>query len=357
MRDAAAKTRCMARWAAACMVGLGLAHAAQALSQTAGQKEASKEHFAQGVVLFDKGDYASALAEFQASHELFPHWKILRNIGMCHFKLGESLEAAAKFSDFLEQGGADIDAAAAQEVQGILKDLKSKLGLFRLTGDYAGAALSIDGEVRAAGSEGKDIYLTPGVHHVVITKGEKVIIEKDMAIESGEEKEVFVTESKEAEGKGGAGEEPEVEGTPKTTVEGGGAGRIVEHKDAGKPVLKKAGWAALGIAAAMLVPGAVLGGLTIRENGLMKDDEQEYRDKFDVLSEHDLALIKEKRDDHYDRGVTCSIASSILFGVAGAASLAAIVLLPMAYKKGVKEKKTSLRIFSSGDAVGLVLTW
>jgi tetratricopeptide (TPR) repeat protein len=347
----------MARWAAACMVGLALAHAGPLPSQTAEQKQASKEHFAQGVVLFDQGDYASALAEFQVSHELYPHWKILRNIGMCHYKLGESLEAAAVFSDFLEEGGADIDAAAAQEVQGILKELRSKLGLFRLTGDFSGAVLTIDGEVRAAGSEGKDIFLTPGVHHVTITKGEKVIIEKDMAIESGEEKEVFVAASKDADEKGGAGGGPGVESTPKPAVGGGETGKVAVAEDAGKTVMKKAGWAALGIAAAMLVPGAILGGLTIRENALMKDDEKAYRDKFDVLSEHELDLLRESRDDHYDRGVTYSIASSILFGVAGAASLAAVVLLPMAYKAGAKEKKQSLRIFSGGDAVGLVLAW
>jgi hypothetical protein len=276
---------------------------------------------------------------------------------MCHYKLGENLKAAAVFSEFLEQGGADIDTAAAQEAHGILKDLKSKLGLFRLTGDFSGVTLSIDGEVQAAGSEGKDIYLTPGVHHVAITKGEKVIIEKDMTIESGEEKEVFVTASQEEEQKPDAGEEPEKMGGAETTAEGSGPPASAPLPDAGKPALKKAGWAALGIAAAMLVPGAVLGGLTIRENGLMKDAEQEYRNKFDILSDDELALIKEKRNDHYDRGVTYSIASSILFGVAGAASLAAIVLLPIAYKAGAKEKKESLRIFSSGDAVGLVLTW
>ena len=339
------------------MVGLALAHAAPAPSQTAEEKQQSKEHFAQGVSLFDQGDFASALAEFQASYELFQHWKILRNIGMCHYKLGKNPEAAAIFSDFLEQGGADIDTAAAQEVRGILQDLKSKLGLFRLTGDFSGATLSIDGEVQAAGSEGKDIYLTPGVHHVVITKAGKVTIEKDMAIESGEEKEVFVTASKETEGKEGVGGEPAKKGGTETAAEGSGPVTSTPLPDAGKPVLKKAGWAALGIAAAMLVPGAILGGLTIRENGLMKDAEQEYREKIEILSEHELDLLRESRNDHYDRGVTYSIASSILFGVAGVASLAAIVLLPMAYKKGVKEKKASLRVFSSGDAAGLVLTW
>lgn len=357
MRDTAEKNRCLARWAAVCVVGLALARAGQAPSQTVEEKQASKEHFAQGVALFDQGDYASALAEFQASHELFPHWKILRNIGMCHYKLGGNLKAAAVFSDFLEQGGGDIDAAAAQEVQGILKELKSKLGLFRLTGDFSGATLSIDGEVEEEGSEGKDIYLTPGLHHVTITKGGKVIVEKDMAIESGEEKEVFVTASQEEKQEKGSVEEPAEKGGTEAAAEGTGPATSAPLPDAGKPVLKKAGWAALGVAAAMLVPGAILGGLTIRENGLMKDDEQAYREKLDILSEHELDLIRESRNDHYDRGVTYSIASSILFGLAGAASLAAVVLLPMAYRKGVKEKKASLRIFSSGDAAGLALTW
>jgi tetratricopeptide (TPR) repeat protein len=327
------------------------------LAQTAEDKTEAKEHFAQGVALFDEGKFSEALAEFEKSYELYSHWKILRNIGMCHYSLGHAVSAATTLGDFLDQGGGDIEPAAMNEVMQIIKGLKAKLGVFKLTGNYSEVELVIDGAEQARGAEGKDIYLEPGVHHVKVAKGEKEILEKNIMIEAGEEMEVFITpyastEEKKTDKTGDAA--PEIEAA-KAPVEL--QPDASPEADRGKGGMKKAGWSMLGVAALALACGSVMGGLTIREKNLMKDARAEYMEKLDTAPDAELDRLKASMDDHYDRGLKYSIASSVLFGVGGAAALAAVILLPLSYRKDGQEKKRNLSVSPGIRSLALTLNF
>jgi tetratricopeptide (TPR) repeat protein len=340
----------------ACLVLLG---EVPTQAQPDEEKVQSKEHFILGVELFDEGMFSKALDEFRKSYDLYPHWKILRNIGMCYHSLGEDLHAAATLEEFLEKGGSDIDDATESEVMTILDGLKSKLGVFRLTGSCTGIELGVDGEKHPGGSEGKNIYVKPGLHHIMVTKDEKTVIDKNIMIEAGEEKEVFVTpyafaedkkpeetielpeeEKKDIEGLGPAGEPSEAEGM-----------------EVEKTRIRKAGWAFLAVASAALVTGSVMGGLVIRENNLMKDAEAEYKEKLQTATVEELALIKERRDDLYDRGISFSIASTILFAVGGAAAFVSLILLPISFKKNGGEKKAAYSLAFGVQSLSLKLTF
>lgn len=338
----------------ACLVFWG----PRGIAQTTEDKTEAKEYFARGVALFDEGKFSEALAEFEKSYELYSHWKILRNIGMCHYSLGHDISAATTLGDFLDQGGSDIEPAAMSEVMQIVKGLETKLGVFKLTGNYAEVELVIDGAEHARGAEGKDIYLEPGVHHVKVAKGEKVILEKNIVIEAGEEKEVFITpyasaEEKEADKTGGAALEFEAGKTQAASQPD--AGPEADRAKGGG--MRKAGWSMLGIAALTLACGSVTGGLTIREKNLMKDARAEYMEKLDTESDAELDRLKAAMDDHYDRGMKYSIASSVLFGVGGAAALAAVILLPLSYRKGGKERKTALAVSPGIRSLALTLNF
>ena len=295
----------------------------------------AKEHFSKGVFLFDEGKFAAALDEFKKSYNLKPHWMILYNIGMCYLELDDNASAASKLSYFVEEGGQDIDAGTLGEVAGILKDLKSKLGIIRLTGNYKGGTLLIDGQEQKRGEEGKDVFLSPGLHEVKLTRNDEVLIEQDVTLEAGEVKEIFVV------------------GT-----EGPAMGQEKEGGPAKKPMsgIEKGAWATAGLAAASLLVGAVMGGVAIKEKKDMVSAENLYMDRFeDGAPDDTLRKIMKDRDDHYDRGLGYSHVSTAFLAAGGASAVVSIVLFVVSYKAGSREKKIGPLLLPGPGSISLAL--
>jgi hypothetical protein len=323
------------------ILGGGAAHA-----QQAAEGGEAKEHFSKGVLLFDEGKYAAALEEFKKSYDQNPHWMILYNIGMCYLELDDNASAASKLSYFVEEGGGDIDAETLEEVAGILKDLKSKLGIIRLTGNYEGGTLLIDGLAQERGEEGKDVFLSPGLHEVKLTRNDEVLVEQDVTLEAGEVKEIFVVGTASPEAKGTAG------------TKGPAAGTGKEGEPAKKPMsgLEKGAWATAGLAAASLLVGAVMGGVAIKEKKDMVTAENLYMNEFeDGATDEALQKIKDDRDDHYDRGIGCSHASTVFLAAGGASALVSIVLFVVSHKAGPREKKIGPLLLPGPGSINLAL--
>ena len=324
-------------------------------AQTPEEKEKSKEHFSEGVTLYDGKKYAAALEEFNAAYSFYPHWKILYNIGMCYLELGDQPNAATKLSTFIEKGGEEINPEALKDVKKILDELRSKLGVIRLIGNYEGGMLLIDGNEKKRGGEGKDIFMKPGVHQVKFIRDDATVLDQKITIEAGEDREVFVkkyeppeeeTEKKPEEEEEAVGEEEKAD---------------IEPLDKGKKTnrgMSTAGWALLGIGLAAIVGGAVTGGLTFHEKNGLTDAEDEYIERQEASAPPaELDEIKSKRDDHYDRGMQYGIASTALLGAGAAAVVLTAILIPLSKKSGSAEKKTSLKPFISPQSTGLVLNF
>lgn len=317
----------------------GSAPAQEEVGDADEKSEKAKKHFSKGVYLFQEGNVADALVEFNASYKLHPHWKILYNIGSCYMELGDFPRAATKLSYFVEEGGDEISSDVMVEVADTLRDLKTKLGIIRLTGDFEGTTLMINDKPDKRGGDGKDVFVSPGLHRIKLLRGDSVILEKEIAINAGQEKEIFVVES---ETPGG---ENVVEVKDVTTGVGegdeggeeGGAGEPVEKPKGG---MKKAAYASLAVALACLITGGVTGGLALKEKNDMKDVEKEYYDITDPTpAQYDQ--FTSERDSHYDKAMSYSIASTVFFAVGGAAAVLTAVFFPLAYvSKGKgKEKK------------------
>lgn len=306
----------------------------------------AKELFAKGVGLFEIGKHASALEEFKKSFEKFPHWKIMYNIGMCYVELDDLPAAANRLSFFIDEGKGRIDESVLSEVKGTLKFLRGKVGTLRLTGGYEGGELEIDGKINIRGSEGKDVYVKPGVHHIKLTMSGKTVIEKDITIETGEEKEIFIVESK-------ASMEDEKADSGESKPD---AGELSKGKLKGsKKMMRDGAWALLGIFLATVVAGSVTGGLAIQEKNKMKDKEKEYREKEDRAGTAELEEIESERDSYYELGMHYSNASTALFVVGGISAVAAVVLFPLSLKRTAHERKTSLKIYCDFQSAGLIM--
>lgn len=98
----------------------------------------------EGNGLLDKGDYAGALARYQAAHKLFPSPKLLLNIGTALRQLGRNAEAAETYQQFMDNPAAD--AAYKSEVAGILRTLDQTLATLTIEVDPPDARLLVDGK-------------------------------------------------------------------------------------------------------------------------------------------------------------------------------------------------------------------
>jgi hypothetical protein len=322
----------------------------EVFSQPPDPMQEAEQHFEEGVKLFELRKYASALEEFNESYEMFPHWKILYNIGMCYLELGDFPLAATKLSYFIEEGAGRIDEQVLTEVVDTLQELKEKVGMLRLTGDYEGGELEIDGKQDKRGLEGKDVFLKPGVHHVKLVKKGKAVVDKKITVEAGEEKEIFVVQAEAAGGALEAGMETHAPAAGKT--EQGEA-----PEEGPKSKMQTGAWTSLAVSIAAIVTGSVMGGLAIKETNLMKEKEKEYNDKRDTAAENELNAIEKQRDDHYRQGMKYSNASTALFVIGGAAAVATVTLFPLSMKKAGHERKAVLDLYVHGNRAGLILSF
>jgi hypothetical protein len=106
-------------------------------------KEA-REHFNAGVAFVDDPDgarYEEAYREFKAAYAISPSWKILGNMGLVALKLERDGEAIEAYSQYLEQGGAQIEAGERRQVERDLQILKNGLVNVTLSSVPAGATV------------------------------------------------------------------------------------------------------------------------------------------------------------------------------------------------------------------------
>lgn len=332
------------------MIAVLVTGGAPLLAQTEAKEEA-KDLFFEGVLLFDQGKYASALAKFSGSYELHGHWQILYNIGNCYLQLNDLPSAADMLTQYLEGGGMEIKKDLIVEVGGILKKIKPKLGTMRLTGHYAGGVLTIDGVKNPRGAEGKDVFLTPGVYHVKLTRGEDVLLDTKISIEEGEGKEIYVVKAKPS------GVKKEVETPPdkEIPIKKEQPPIVIEKiKKPGKK-MKNSGWALFGVSMALLVMGSATGSMAIVRKNDVVETEDTYLRVFEESSVEELELLKEERDKQFNEGMNYSIVSSVFFGLAGASALISVLLLPLGYRKAGKEKKADLDLHITPGSLGISL--
>lgn len=123
-----------------------------------------------GNTLFEKGDYAAALAKYEKAYATYASPKILFNIGEAHNKLEHPVEAAEAYERFLAEAKTDPASPAAKKVRERLDALKAKLAYLEVTGDPIGAELKLDGKVVGTLPLAKPLRVKPGQHDLAAAK-------------------------------------------------------------------------------------------------------------------------------------------------------------------------------------------
>jgi hypothetical protein len=128
----------------------------------------AREHFKQGVALFDERRFGDALAQFERSYSLFPAYSTLYNVGQVQVALGHPVQAVEAFEKYLVQGGASIPADQRIQVEAELKAQRQRIGDIKFAVSPDGAELRIDGDRVGKAPMSSPVNVVAGHHRVEV---------------------------------------------------------------------------------------------------------------------------------------------------------------------------------------------
>ena len=297
-------------------------------------------HYKQGVALFKEQKFDMALAEFLKSYELKPIWKLRINIGICYYNLDRFLDARKELLAYLEEGGDEVAADKKEQAENLLDQIASLTAEIQVDVNVVGAKVFVDGEPAGETPLGDPLAVVTGIHKIRVTAEGSEPIVKEVTVAGGDKKKL-VFEFAPQPGK--APPKEKVEKAPSKETK---TAEKTESSDAvkgGKPegkALAIGGYAAAGLGGALLVAGAVSGGLAL---SLSKDLEKKCAGNECPPAQH----------DDVDRMNAMAMASTILLAVGGAAAATGIALIVVGTVKGKKlekHKNVSIAILPPGAA-------
>jgi hypothetical protein len=256
--------------------------------------------FENGKKLVDEGKFALAADAFREAHRLRPSWKILYNIGQCEMMAKRHALALEAFERYLTEGGDEIKKDRRDEVLADVVRLRAMVGFVDVRA-AAGAMVTVDGVERGRAPLPGPITVEAGVEHrVLAARAGAVSLDRIVRVSGGQ---TLVVEAG-PEAPPAAGEAPP---GPEPAEEGPGDGRSAPDRAVW-------GWTVTGIGAALLVAGAVTGGLALSANSAIGDHCP------------DGACPPAWHDD-VDRRDNLALSTNVLLGTGAAVAVVGVLLL------------------------------
>ncbi len=160
---------------------------AQTTPPTESQRAAAQQAHRRALQLFDGGEHAQALAEFQRAHSLAPSFRILYNIGLCQAALGQSLAAVDALSDYLQQGADKVPAERRARVEAEIARLTQQLARLELVVDEPGAQVQLDGERLGQAPLSRQLRVNAGPHRVEVRGADGTLKTQSVTLLAGSE--------------------------------------------------------------------------------------------------------------------------------------------------------------------------
>ncbi len=174
------------RRALCALIALGLITLASGASadERADAKTEARERFYRGLRLFDQGDDAGALAEFQRAHELTGHPLLLYNIGLVYAAMKRPVEAVDTLDKLLAAPG-DVDAEKLERAKRTRAEQAQSIGQLMVTSNVSGASVEVDGVLRGKTPLARPIRLARGNHIVGVVAPSHLPERREVLIASG----------------------------------------------------------------------------------------------------------------------------------------------------------------------------
>jgi hypothetical protein len=107
-------------------------------------REQARQHFDRGLRLFNEGDNAGALAEFQQAYQLIQHPLVLYNIGLV-YEATQRPVAAVETLDKLLQNPGNLPADRLSNAKRVRDEQAARIGELEITSNVSGAKVEVDG--------------------------------------------------------------------------------------------------------------------------------------------------------------------------------------------------------------------
>lgn len=153
--------------------------------------EEGKAHFKSGVGLFQDGNYAGALAEFEESFRLRPGASALQNIALCQRQLFRYAAAIGSLETLLGSYGATISADDKSAAEQALRELHERVTRVVFVVTPQDAALFVDGKALQGGDR-RSAVLDVGEHRVVASAPGFAELDQRLSV-AGAEKTIPIT--------------------------------------------------------------------------------------------------------------------------------------------------------------------
>ncbi len=181
-------------WLFAVALGAGVAmssvpnaYAAGAQTQQRASLAEAKKHYGEGEKKFKAGDYAGALADFQAADAIKSTPQSQRYIGLCQDNLGHYADAVAAYDKFLAAVPAKMKKEG-EELTARVAAIKAMPARIHVETTPPGASILADG--KPMGTTPTDVELAPGKHIVHIELAGYLPIDKDVDVTYGAKEEM-----------------------------------------------------------------------------------------------------------------------------------------------------------------------
>ncbi|WP_433928225.1 PEGA domain-containing protein [Sorangium cellulosum] len=149
-------------------------------------KSKADAFFKNGKKLFDKGEYAGALVEYQAAFRIAPTKAARASVGACLLKLQRFDEALEAFEATLRDYGAALPPKMKEEVLRQIDILRAVTGAVVITGAELGALIVIDGRLRGEHPAPTPLSVLAGPHFVRVYKEGFAPFEKSIEVAQGQ---------------------------------------------------------------------------------------------------------------------------------------------------------------------------
>lgn len=172
------------------------ARAQDAATSTEDVNVRARGHYERGVGLFDEGQYAGALAEFEAAYALTARPSLLFNIGQIHARLGHAVEAADTLERYLTEAR-DVPAERRALVESEIATQRGRIGLVRveayaLGAPVEGATVSVDDVTRGTLPLAEPLRVSAGEHVVGVSAEGHETARERFRIAGGEDRTLRV---------------------------------------------------------------------------------------------------------------------------------------------------------------------
>lgn len=138
--------------------------AATSATRPADATEAARTHFKNGVKLYQDGNYAAALTEFEAAYELKPGPGSLQNVALCQKALFRYAEAADSLTRLLTRHDAELSDAERSAAQRAHDELEALVGSVTLALSPPNADVTLDGRPLSTAERVSPLRLNVGEH-------------------------------------------------------------------------------------------------------------------------------------------------------------------------------------------------